>query len=107
VTALRDGRHVVTLVHSDSPAEAAGIAAGDELLAVDDVRVSPVTLDARLREHHAGDRVTLTVFRNDELLRFRARIVEPPEDTCWLDADPEASPEAEQRQKAWLTGSPP
>src|SRR5690606_11345326 len=45
VTAMRDGRHVVTLVHSDSPGEVAGVAAGDELLALNDVRVSAVNLD--------------------------------------------------------------
>src|SRR5690606_27971350 len=29
VTAMREGRHIVTLVRSDSPAEAAGLAPGD------------------------------------------------------------------------------
>src|SRR5690606_6446408 len=102
VTAMREGRHIVTLVHSDSPAEAAGLAPGDELLAVNDVRVVAANLDSRLREHHAGDRVTLTAFRNDEPLRCRARLTDPPEDTCWLEPDRDASAEAEARQRAWL-----
>lgn len=46
--------------------------------------VLPSNLDERLREYHAGDRVTLTVFRNDELLRCRARLTGPPEDTWAL-----------------------
>ncbi|HZD52841.1 MAG TPA: PDZ domain-containing protein, partial [Woeseiaceae bacterium] len=103
VTAPRDGRNVVALVHADSPAEAAGISAGDELLALNGVRVMPANIDGRLREYHAGDKVSLTVFRNDELLRFQLRLVQPPEDTCWLDPDPDASAEAEQRQRAWLS----
>lgn len=103
VTTLRDGRHVIMLVHSDSPAEAAGIAAGDELLALNDVRVTPSNLDGRLREYHAGDRVTLTVFRNDELLRSRVRLADPPEDTCWMEPHPDSTADADQRQKAWLS----
>lgn len=105
-TALRDGRHLITLVHSDSPAEAAGVAAGDELLALNDVRVLPANLDGRLREYHAGDRVTLTVFRNDELLYRKARLAEPPEDTCWLEPDSDPTAAAETRQKAWLSAPP-
>ena len=92
----------VTLVHTDSPAEHAGIAPGDELLALNEVRVTAANIDTRLREYHAGDRVTLAVFRNDELLNFKARLAEPPEDTCWLEIDANRNAEAEQRQAAWL-----
>lgn len=98
----KSGREIVTLVHTDSPAEHAGIAPGDELLALNEVRVTAANIDTRLREYHAGDRVTLGVFRNDELLNFKVRLAEPPEDTCWLEVDANRNAEAEQRQAAWL-----
>jgi hypothetical protein len=42
------------------------------------------------------------VFRYDELLSFKVRLAEPPEDTCWLQFDETLSEEIEQRQSAWL-----
>jgi len=101
----KSGRDVVALVHTDSPAEHAGIAPGDELVALNDVRLTAPTMDTRLREYHAGDRVKVSVFRNDGLLHFKVRLAEAPEDTCWLEFDDNRSPEAERHQAAWLTGS--
>jgi predicted metalloprotease with PDZ domain len=102
----RDGREVVGVVHSDSPAELAGLAAGDELVALNDVRLTKANIDTRLREYHAGDRVTISVFRSDALLKFKVRLIDPPEDTCWLELDPEPSEEAKTNQRAWLSTPP-
>jgi predicted metalloprotease with PDZ domain len=98
----KNGRDLVTIVHSDGPAERAGIAPGDELVALNDVRLTATNIDTRIREHHAGDRLTFTMFRNDTLLNFRIKLIEPPEDTCWLELDETRNEEAEQRQSAWL-----
>jgi predicted metalloprotease with PDZ domain len=102
-TASRDGKDLVGIVHSDSPAERAGVAAGDELVALNDVRLTKANFDTRLREYHAGDRVTISVFRTDALLKFKVRLVDPPDDTCWLEADPELSEEGQARQRAWFS----
>jgi predicted metalloprotease with PDZ domain len=98
----KSGRDVVTVVHSDGPAEHAGIAPGDELVSLNDVRVTAENMDTRLREYHAGDRVTFRVFRYDGLLSFKVRLAEPPEDTCWLQFDETRTEEVEQRQSTWL-----
>jgi predicted metalloprotease with PDZ domain len=103
--AAKGGKDQVTLVHSDSPAERAGIAPGDELVALNDIRLTPANLDTRLREYHAGDRVSVSVFRNDGLLKFKVRLTDPPEDTCYLEIDSERSAKAEQAQAAWLSQS--
>jgi hypothetical protein len=42
------------------------------------------------------------MFRNDRLLNLRVKLIEPPEDTCWLEIDGSRNEEAEQRQSAWL-----
>src|SRR5690606_58633 len=101
-TAWRHGSPAGGPVHPARPAEAAGRPPGGERLAGSDVRVVAADRHSRLREYHAGDRVTLTAFRHDELLRCRARLTDPPEDTCWLEPDRDASAEAEARQRAWL-----
>jgi predicted metalloprotease with PDZ domain len=100
----KNAKEVVSLVHTDSPAERAGIAPGDELLALNDVRLTAANLQTRLREYHAGDRVSITVFRNDVLLAFKPRLSEPPEDTCYLTLDPDRTEQSEQYFRSWSTG---
>jgi predicted metalloprotease with PDZ domain len=101
------GGHFFNVVHAGSPAERAGIAPGDEAVALNDVRLTTSTFDQQLREYSAGDRVTLTVFRRDELMKFRLTLAEPPEDTAWLTLDPESDAAAEAKRNAWLTGRSP
>jgi predicted metalloprotease with PDZ domain len=67
------GRLMVQSVRSDAPAALAGIYAGDELIALDDVRIDDERLRARLGERRAGQRVTFSLFRRDTLLH---RVVE-------------------------------
>jgi predicted metalloprotease with PDZ domain len=90
------------LVHADSPAELAGIAPGDEAVALDGLRLTAENLDSRLRMHHEGDHVTITVFRDHNLMRHRVCLGSVPEDTCYLvpDADVESTVKKERDQ--WL-----
>jgi predicted metalloprotease with PDZ domain len=91
-----NGRPKVSAVLSDSPAYLAGIAAGDELLALDGYRTSEDDLNARLAERRPGERVTLTVFRREELLNIPVTLVAAPYDKLALR--PMDTPTAEQRQ---------
>jgi len=99
----KGGRELVSVVHAGSPAEKAGLAPGDEVVALNDVRWTAGAFDSRLREYHAGDRVTIAVFRNDELLRFKARLAEPPADTVYLELTKDGDQKAEQNLTAWLS----
>ncbi len=95
---------LVNVVHAGSPAEHAGIAPGDEVVALDDIRLTAATFDQRLREYSAGDRVTVTVFRRDELLTFKARLDAAPETTAYLTLDGDSDTTTLQKRQAWLTG---
>ena len=80
----RAGQSVFSVVQADGPAEKAGLAAGDIAVAMDNLKLTSANLAIRLREHHAGDSVTITAFRRDELMRFRVALEEAPNDTCYL-----------------------
>ncbi|MGH8196311.1 MAG: peptidase M61, partial [Woeseiaceae bacterium] len=67
-----------------------------------EVRLTKANIDTRLREYHAGDKVTISVFRNDALLKFKVRLTAPPDDTCWLEFDADRTAEAESGQRRWL-----
>ena len=97
-----NGKDQFLVVQSDSPAEAAGIAPGDEAIAFDGRRLNGAGLDSMLRDHYPGDTVTISVFRRDEFMQFRVRLAEPPEDTCYLVIDADAGDTAEQKRSAWL-----
>ncbi len=96
-------RVVVASVLADSPAAAAGLYADDEIIAIDGYRVDAATWLGRLQDNHrAGDEVTLTVFRRDELRSVRATVGSAPADTCYLQPLPAPTPEARAAYEAWL-----
>lgn len=62
-----NSKEIVKFVSSDSPAYLAGIDPGDELLAINGIRVNSQILNERLQDFHPGDQIQITVFHDDEL----------------------------------------
>ncbi len=85
------------------PAQAAGVSAGDVLVAIDGVRVSGKTLEERLERMRPGQRVRLHLFRRDELHELDLELAAPPADTCVLEVDPAQKAAARARER-WLHG---
>jgi predicted metalloprotease with PDZ domain len=102
----RSGRNVISVVHSGGPAEKAGLAPGDEIVAMDNLKFTVANADALLRDYREGDIGKVSVFRGDELLRFPVTMQAPPEDTCYLTLAENPSQAVMARRKAWLTGTP-
>ena len=93
-------QHVMT----GSPAERAGLAARDVLVAVDGVRASIDSLDKLLTTTRAGERIAVHAFRRDELMCFDVTLAEAPLDTCFLTLQADPSHEAALRRQRWLHG---
>ena len=83
-------RAEVKSVANDSPAELAGVAPGDQLVALDGLRVTAGTLDKSVACFRAGDKAELVAFRGDELLHLTIRFAAAPEDTVYLELMDEA-----------------
>ncbi len=98
----RNGKTVFLAVHNEGPAERAGVSPGDELVALDGLRVNIEGCEARTRRYRPGDRSELTVFRGDELISLRMRWQEAPADTCYLELTEDADDELVSRRDAWL-----
>jgi len=92
----------LTHVLDGGAAQAAGLSAGDVVVAVDGLRTTHRNLDQRLERLRPGNRVQVHAFRRDELIRCDLVLKAPPADTCYLTVT-SATGKRRQRQ-AWLGG---
>jgi predicted metalloprotease with PDZ domain len=97
---LRGNPPVVTSPRLDGAAWKAGINAGDELLALNGVRIGG-NLDALLRRYSPGDEVEFTLFR-DGLLKTLPVTLNPVRGDFEVEVDDEASEAIEHLRAGWL-----
>jgi predicted metalloprotease with PDZ domain len=100
--AERDGKTLFVAVDNGGSAELAGVSPGDELIALDGLRMSLAGSEARTRRYRPGDRTDLTVFRGDELITLRMKWQEAPLDTCYLTVADDVDDDVAARRTDWL-----
>ncbi|MFO1362072.1 MAG: M61 family metallopeptidase [Burkholderiales bacterium] len=94
----------LTHVFDDGPAQAAGLAAGDVLVALDGLRATPGTIEPLLGRLRPGDTVRVHAFRRDELLELAVRLAPPALDTCCLRFQKRPAAGALRLRRGWLDG---
>ena len=87
---------IVKRVYAGSPAYEHGLNAGDEIVALDNMRVTKDFFNARMAEKKPGDLVNLTIFRFDDLSTLPIKLGDRRESTYRIV--PVAAPTAVQRQ---------
>jgi predicted metalloprotease with PDZ domain len=98
-----DGREiVVTHVLEGGAAQEAGLAAGDAIVSIDDLRPVAGGLDAALAARRPGQSMKLRVFRRDEMHEFHLRLRAAPADTCELNV---IGAKGAALRRAWLGAS--
>ncbi len=85
-------------VYDGGAAQQAGLAAGDVLVAIDGLRVTPKSLSAQLARRQPGDTIKVHAFRRDELMCFDVRLGVPVADTARLSA----SASGARLRRTWL-----
>lgn len=86
------------------PAQSAGLAPGDVLIALDGLKVAAGEIDGHIGAYAPGARVEVHAFRRDELMRVELETAAPPHDTCVLGLATGIDAEIAARREAWLTG---
>lgn len=76
---------VVEKVLSIGPAAGVGLSLGDVILALDGSRVTEATIKERLLDYKVGDRVKLTLFRNDLLREVEITLERRPSYDCRVE----------------------
>ncbi|MFW6316517.1 MAG: PDZ domain-containing protein, partial [Cyanobacteriota bacterium] len=100
--AQENGVTMIKFVDAESPAGIMGIDAGDELLAIDGIRVNGDQLSDRLKEYQAGDTITVTIFHQDELLTCTVTLASPQPSNYKITSINEPSQEQKELLFGWL-----
>lgn len=99
------GGSAIMAVDTDSPAERAGLAVGDEPIAIDGTRIDSLDdIDARLVGRDIGDRVRIDFFRRGRLDRRFVTLAEDPSRNWVIRRAPDTEVDAATRQlrAGWL-----
>jgi predicted metalloprotease with PDZ domain len=92
-------------VHDGGAARAAGLSAGDEIVAVDGIRVGRIHLTERVRSYPAGATVRVHAFRRDELLEVDVTLTPPAATTVYLSLRDDVPDDVAARRDGWLKGT--
>jgi len=98
----RQRPELVATVLAGGPAERAGLAPGDQLVALDRLKLTAGNLAARLAHYQPGDSASLLAFRGDELVSLSVIFAAPALDTVSLSLNEAADAAALERRRAWL-----
>ena len=90
----------VTHVLDGGAAQKAGMAAGDTIVALDELRVTPKNFEGRLGSYRPGETVQVHAFRRDELLILNVSLAVPLADTCVLSVNDNRA--AATLRRRWL-----
>ena len=101
VRTVNDGGEVkLSQVFDDGAAQKAGLAAGDIVIAIDGLRVTPENIDAHLGRYRAGDIVPVHAFRRDELHELQLKLEAARLDAWTLHVNDNAA--GARNRKRWL-----
>jgi predicted metalloprotease with PDZ domain len=89
-------------VYRGGPAERAGLAGGDILIAIDGLRASAESVRRLLERHRPRETLTVHAFRRDELIVTQLTLESAPLDTCWLTMPATIDADVRARRDAWL-----
>jgi predicted metalloprotease with PDZ domain len=98
----KSGKLVITKVLRDSPAFEAGLNVDDEILAIDQYRVTNGNWSSRLKQYQPGESVEVMIARRERIERLRLLLGEEPKASWKLAAVKEPSDEQKQQFKEWL-----
>ncbi|HUF72187.1 MAG TPA: PDZ domain-containing protein [Gammaproteobacteria bacterium] len=92
----------LTTVFDGQPAEAAGLAPGDIMVALDRIQATGDSIAEILARYDEGDEIEVSFFRGDVLSETRLTVAPAPRDTCFIAIDDDAPGDALARRRAWL-----
>jgi predicted metalloprotease with PDZ domain len=100
----RPGAILLQQVYDGGAAQKAGLSAGDEIIAVDGLRLEGAQMESYLTHMKPEHCITVHAFRRDELLEFEVTPLPAAADTCRLYLPSDINTAVRERQQQWLSG---
>lgn len=97
-----NNQEVIKFVDATSTAALAGVDAGDELLAIDGLRVTADQLSDRLKDYQAGDTIKLSLFHQDELRTLSVTLATPQVIRYQIVLVEQPTPVQQENLTGWL-----
>lgn len=97
-----NGREIVKVVESGSPAYLCGIDPSDEILAIDGIKLKAGSLAERLKEYQPGDKLEITLFHQDELRTYNLQLAVSPPNKYHIGAIENPTPAQQENFYRWL-----
>jgi len=98
----QEDRLMVSRVYAGSPAYDQGLNTGDQIVALDNMRVTRDFFNARLAEKKPGDVINLTIFRFDDMSTLLIKLGGRAEGTYRITPLPNQTAAQKQIYRAWL-----
>jgi predicted metalloprotease with PDZ domain len=96
----KNGGLQILRVSEGGSVQAAGLSADDNIVAVNDLKLTLAQLEQQISLAAVGEQWKIHAFRRDELMEFELSLKATQNNSVVLQAD-----EQHQQQQAWLTGS--
>ena len=97
-----NNRLIVRRVYAGSPAYDQGLNTGDQIIALNNMRVTKEFFDARMAEKKPGDLINLTIFRFDDLSTLLIKLGRTTEGTYRIVPLPNQTEVQKRVYKSWL-----
>ena len=91
----------IATVFLGSAAYEGGLAAGDEIISVNNLRLPVMNFSKHIEGYPLGSDITIHAFRRDELMVFNVKLKPAPYSTWIFGIDDEAADDALIRQSVW------
>jgi len=101
-TEWENDRLIVKKVYAGSPAYDQGLNTGDQIVALNNMRVTKEFFDARMAEKKPGDLINLTIFRFDDLSTLLIKLGRTTEGSYRIVPLPNQSEAQKKTYKSWL-----
>jgi predicted metalloprotease with PDZ domain len=99
------GKTKVQFVEAGSPAAIAGIDPGDEILAIDHIRITVEQLNERLQDYRGDDMIQIGFFHQDELRSVPVQLASPQPSRYEIVHLPNCAERQQQNLAGWLSFS--
>lgn len=96
------GRLVITRVRRNSPAFEAGLNVDDEILAINEFRVTAKQWTERLKQYQPGDSVDILLARRERLMKIRVVLGDEPSESWKLSVIDDPASEQQTHLGNWL-----